>query len=171
MRSKLFLAVALLLALVLLLVLLPTFGHANDHSFCAGLKGSEQLTLAHGQSHEMTGAGVFVEAAIIPQRLELELSARYMTDGHTVSYPVELVAKLPIFSTGTLQPFIEGGPAIAVVMTGTHREIAYGAVGAAGAYWWVDSNWGLLFEGGYGHLSEAGGSHELFANTGLAYGW
>ncbi len=144
--------------------------HAESHRAVVGIKGGYVAEFEGESVHHFGGAGPFIELVVIPHWLEVELGVRAITDGHALSFPTDLLLKLPFHLSDVVHPFVGLGP----TMVASHHEevsVHFGGVLVAGSYFWLTPYGGPLAEASYGMVDHHGLIHEIALNVGWAMRW
>ena len=147
--------------------------HDDHHSgprYVLGVKASYLEAVTPDEIHAAGGGGLFFEFAVVPHWFEIEYGVRVLTSGHGLSFPADIIFKIPFHPTDAVQPFVGIGPTLVPAFEdGTGTVLHGGGVLAVGSYFWAWSWGGLLAEVNYNLLYDHGVAHEAGLNVGLAY--
>jgi hypothetical protein len=168
MRTTLFIS-------LLFFAAVPAWAGEGGHRFVAGAKAVSLTSIVHGESSTHWGGGAFIEYAVLPHLLEVELSVAAL-ESHDVVVPIDLLLKYPFYHSDALTAFVGAGPLMAILITGEHddghghvteggTDTSFGFATVLGIYWWFQPVIGLLAQASYNgvwehdeYVSEVGGA-------------
>lgn len=152
--------------------------HAHDVMPCPlhyhnvfGLKLIGVAAVPHHEPRDVGpqgGFGIFYERTLVPEWLELELSANILWTRTGPHVPLDVVFKKPFHVSHRFDPYVGIGAAVTLGL-GEERFVAPGIVGTVGWYTWINARWGWLVEFDYAASAEPapeGWVHEIEGTTG-----
>ncbi len=143
--------------------------------FLAGLKGSYLAAFSDDSVDHYGGGGVFFGVLVVPNWLELELSARTAVGRERAMFPIDLLFKVPFHHVANIHPYIGIGPSFVsgIVQEQGGRVTAnyFGGCVSAGSYFWVSPAFGVVVEFNYRLIFEDVRVNSVGASVGVATGW
>jgi hypothetical protein len=154
---------------------LPARAGESGHRLVAGAKPVSLTSIVHGELSTHWGGGAFIEYAVLPHLLEVELSVAAL-ESHDVVVPIDLLLKYPFFHSDALVAFVGAGPLVSILISGEHNdghghiteggtETSFGFATVLGVYWWFQPAIGVLAQASYNgvwehdeYVSEVGGA-------------
>lgn len=112
------------------------------------------------------GVSAGYELQVIPDWLEIELTAGAHAYPKGALLPIDLLFKKPFHTHHRVTPYIAIGPSVEFIFAHT-RNVYAGVGGRAGTYLWVTKHFGFDIEAGYNAVFEHGQvAHDIVAEVG-----
>lgn len=133
-----------------------------------GLVAAEAAEAGGDRVLRRVGVELGFERVLVPGWLEAEVSVLIAPGTGGLTLPVDLILKKPFELSSSVEGFVGLGLATEWFEAG-EPETAYGAASRLGAYYWLDSQFGLAFEGEYNLLLHPETAHEFVLASGAAF--
>lgn len=148
--------------------------HADEahHRFMVGANALMLGAFAHGHMVGELGPGGFFEVVIVPNWLEIELTAHYLrTTSKLSEIPIDLILKKPFHPLRWLNPYVGVGPTVIPTIAPHESSVHVGVATEVGSYFWVTPNIGISAEVDYNLVSDHGLMQEVAGTSGVVFGW
>ena len=151
-----------------------TLPEEKENRFAVGAIGSGFGVFGGETVKSSYGGGVFLEVALVPRQLSLELAARVLSTSGDVAVPIDLLVKKPFHVNRWFEPFIGLGPTVVPLIKKESTELEVGGAAVVGAYFWLTRHVGLTAIVHYNlvyNVSAKELEHELGGSGGVVFGF